>query len=229
MVAGGGGGRRRRRGGPRRRGASAGLAEGAWRAWRARRSGAGRPCGASSRRRRGRRGRRRRRAPPRSRSRRRCRAAVSRRCARDPVEATSASRAPSASRRWRTSRAVTQPDDGDQFARRARGSARGRQSVLGHGVGEGGADLVADARGDGEFEVPAGVVAAGAAAQGEGGGGEALVGGVVVGGVEFGEALVDDVGDSGDAAQVRQVDAGLGRELRTCARSPRFVSAMNRI
>lgn len=81
--------------------------------------------------------------------------------------------------------------DGDQFGLADAGADEGGQ-VFGDGVGERGADFVADALGNGEFEVPARVVAAGAAAEGEGGGGEPLVGRVVVGGVQFGHALVDD-------------------------------------
>ena len=88
-------------------------------------------------------------------------------------------------------------------------------------------DLVAYARGDGQFQVPARVVAAGAAAQGDGGGGEPLVGGVVVGGVQFGDALVDDGRDPGDAGQVRQSRVvGRSSYFRSISR---FVSAMNRI
>ena len=65
-----------------------------------------------------------------------------------------------------------------------------RRGCAGQGVGERGPDLVADAGGDGKFEVPARVVAAGSAAQGEGVGGEPLVLGVVVDGVEFHDAPV---------------------------------------
>jgi len=99
--------------------------------------------------------------------------------------------------------------EGDEFGVADARADEAREHA-GHGVGEGGPDLVAHALGDGELEVPAGVVATGAAAQGEGGGGEALVGGVVVGGVEFGDALVDDARDARDAAQVGHLGAALG-------------------
>lgn len=59
-----------------------------------------------------------------------------------------------------------QSDDGDEF-RLPDPGAQQRGEAAREGVGERGPDLVTDPMGDGEFEVPARVVAAGAATQGE--------------------------------------------------------------
>ncbi len=59
-----------------------------------------------------------------------------------------------------------QADLGGEAALADAGAQEGGEGA-GDGVAEGGGDLVADPRGDGQFEVPAGVRAAGAAAEGE--------------------------------------------------------------
>lgn len=59
-----------------------------------------------------------------------------------------------------------QPDDGDEFRLPDPGAQQFGEAAR-EGVGERCPDLVADAGGDGEFEMPARVVTAGAAAQGE--------------------------------------------------------------
>ncbi len=59
-----------------------------------------------------------------------------------------------------------QPDDGDEFRLPDPGAHQCGEAAR-EGVRERGPDLVADAGGDGKFEVPARVVTAGAATQGE--------------------------------------------------------------
>lgn len=96
-----------------------------------------------------------------------------------------------------------QPDDGDDGGVEDPGADQGGEA--GRDVaGERGPDLVADAVGDGELQVPAGVGAPGAAAQGDVSGGEAQVLGVVVDGVQLHDALVRDGPDACHPAQVGQ-------------------------
>lgn len=131
-----------------------------------------------------------------------------------------------------------QPDDGGDLRvadpGAQKGGQRGRQ-----GVGERLVDLVADAGGDGELQVPALVRTAGPAAQGEGVGGEAEAGGVVVDGVELGQAVVNRPVDPGRPGQVGQpgvvggfvlpLDLALGvRHIRTPTRVRRVQADIGR-
>ncbi len=104
-----------------------------------------------------------------------------------------------------------QPQDGAEGRVPGAGAEQAGE-VGGEGVGERGVEFVAGVAvgGDGEFEVPAGVVAAGAAAQGGAGGGEAAVVGVEVGGVEFFHAPAGDAGDALGAGQRVEEGAGGG-------------------
>lgn len=102
-----------------------------------------------------------------------------------------------------------QPYDGGQRGVADAGAQEGGQGA-GDVRGQGCAELVADAGGDGELEVPARVVAARSAAQGEGVRGQAQVRGVVVDGVQLGHALVDDAGDARGLGEVGEPDVVAG-------------------